>query len=134
MNESAIQSTGDPSSILDDSKLVDQIIRVDTGALLTIIRELEVKLSEHHRQVRKLLRQRSLPSYFHYGELSFQYHIGKKWSTLSNIIFQDKIPQWALALTQRIDNLERNGMTSTPRKHVEGNGTLSLNEFTSDER
>ena len=52
MNESAIQSSGEPSSTLDDSKLVDQIIRVDTGALLTIIRELEVKLSEHHRQVR----------------------------------------------------------------------------------
>ena len=78
MNDSALQSTSDPSSILDDSKLVDQIIRVDTGALLTIIRELEVKLSEHHRQVCKLLRQRSLSSYFHFGDLGFQYHIGKK--------------------------------------------------------
>ena len=78
MNDSALQSTSDPSSILDDSKLVDQIIRVDTGALLTIIRELEVKLSEHHRQVRKILRQRSLSSYFHFGDLGFQYHISKK--------------------------------------------------------
>lgn len=34
----------------DDSGRIDQIMRVDTGALIKIIQELEAKLSEHHRQ------------------------------------------------------------------------------------
>lgn len=54
MSERTSLSQSDPSSIIDDSNRVDQIVRVDTGALLTVIRELEIKLSEHHRQVDSL--------------------------------------------------------------------------------
>lgn len=35
----------------DPTGRVDQIVRIDTGALLKIIQELEAKLSDHHRQV-----------------------------------------------------------------------------------
>jgi hypothetical protein len=35
-----------------DGGRVEQIVRIDTGALLNVIRELEAKLSDHHRQVR----------------------------------------------------------------------------------
>jgi hypothetical protein len=46
------ESKGQESSMIrkeDDSGRVDQIMRVDTGALIKIIQELESKLSEHHR-------------------------------------------------------------------------------------
>ena len=34
-----------------DAERVDHIVRIDTGALLNVIRELEIKLSDYHRQV-----------------------------------------------------------------------------------
>ena len=39
---------------IEDSGRVDQIMRIDTSALLNVIRDLEVKLSDHHRQVGRL--------------------------------------------------------------------------------
>ena len=36
---------------MEDSGRVDQIMRIDTTALLNIIKDLEFKLSDHHRQV-----------------------------------------------------------------------------------
>ena len=56
MSDSEASSRGEPATRgdrtgMDDAGRVDQIMRVDTAALLNIIRELEVKLSEHHRQV-----------------------------------------------------------------------------------
>jgi hypothetical protein len=36
---------------IDDAERADQIFRIDTAALLKVIRELETKLSDHHRQV-----------------------------------------------------------------------------------
>ena len=39
------------SQNLVDAERVDHIVRIDTGALLNVIRELEIKLSDHHRQV-----------------------------------------------------------------------------------
>lgn len=37
----------------DDSERTDKIFRIDTVTLLNDIRELEIKLSDHYRQVEK---------------------------------------------------------------------------------
>ena len=46
------------------------------------------------------------------------------------------MPPWAEALILRIDNIEKNGVATSPRKSQEGSVSvqLSLNEFASDER
>ena len=36
---------------VDESERADKLLRIDTAALLKVIRELEIKLSDHHRQV-----------------------------------------------------------------------------------